>query len=83
MISSAIRVKSLFPQRIVVAVPVAPPEIVRELEQEVDDFIVLLPPREFAGAVGLHYRIFGRVEDETVIRLLHKAVTTDITIVLE
>ena len=63
-------VKAEMPSRIIVAVPVAPAEIVRELKREVDKLVVLLPPGEFAGAVGAHYREFKQVEDDTVIRLL-------------
>lgn len=58
------------PDRIIVAVPVAPPYIVRELKQEVDDIIVLEPPEDFRGAVGAHYQEFEQVKDDTVIRLL-------------
>ena len=63
-------VKAEIPSCIIVAVPVAPAEIVRELKREVDKLVVLLPPGEFAGAVGAHYREFKQVEDDTVIRLL-------------
>ena len=63
-------VKAGMPKRVVVAVPVAPSEIVQKLKREVDELIVLLPPEEFAGAVGAHYQEFKQVEDETVIRLL-------------
>lgn len=59
------------PERIVVAVPVAPYEVTDELKKEADEFIVLLPPEEFRGAVGAHYREFEQVEDEVVIQLLH------------
>jgi len=58
------------PARVIVAVPVAPSEIVQKLKREVDELVVLLPPEEFAGAVGAHYKEFKQVEDETVIRLL-------------
>ncbi|MEK7156634.1 MAG: phosphoribosyltransferase family protein [Patescibacteria group bacterium] len=58
-------------KRVVVAVPVAPPESVRELLAEgADDVVVLLPPEEFLGAVGAHYIRFEQVEDSEVIRLL-------------
>ena|SRR3989338_8083690 len=58
------------PARVIVAVPVAPSEIVQKLKREVDELVVLLPLEEFAGAVGAHYKEFKQVEDETVIRLL-------------
>lgn len=58
------------PERIIVAVPVAPLDVVRELEREADEVIVLEPPGNFAGAVGAHYREFEQVEDDAVIKLL-------------
>ena len=58
------------PNRIIVAVPVAPPGIVHELKREVDEIIMLEPPEDFMGAVGAHYQEFEQVEDDTVVRLL-------------
>lgn len=58
-------------KRVVIAVPVAPPEAVRDLRKEgADDIIVLEPPESFLGAVGAHYIRFEQVEDSEVIRLL-------------
>lgn len=63
--------KAQKPAKIVVAVPVAPPESVSDLKEEgADDVIVLEPPEEFMGAVGAHYLQFDQVEDDEVIRLL-------------
>ena len=57
--------------KIVVAVPVAPPEAVHALSEEgADEVIVLEPPEEFLGAVGAHYIRFEQVEDDEVIRLM-------------
>ncbi len=63
-------VKEQKPERVVLAVPAAPSDIVRKLGREVDELIVLEPPEEFGGAVGAHYLEFEQVEDATVIRLL-------------
>lgn len=63
-------VKAQKPSRVIVAVPVASHDITQELKQEVDELIVLLPPKEFAGSVGAHYEKFEQVEDREVIRLL-------------
>ncbi|MDG4648979.1 phosphoribosyltransferase family protein [Roseibacterium sp. SDUM158017] len=52
-----------------VAVPVAPADIVPALEAEADRVICLRVPDPFY-AVGAHYRDFGEVTDEDVIRLL-------------
>lgn len=59
-------------KRVVVAVPVAPPEAVRTLREEgADEVLVLEPPEEFLGAVGAHYLRFEQVEDNEVIRLMN------------
>ena len=55
--------------RIVLAVPVAPADVVESLAQEVDQFVCLRTPEPFI-AVGLHYRQFGQLGDEDVLRLL-------------
>jgi putative phosphoribosyl transferase len=57
------------PSRIVVAVPVAPPDTVASLEQEADEVVCLEQPVHFA-AIGQFYLDFRQVEDEEVIRYL-------------
>jgi len=58
-------------EKVVVAVPVAPPESVHALSEEgADEVVVLEPPEEFLGAVGAHYIRFEQVEDDAVIRLM-------------
>lgn len=71
----AVRVaKRQKPEKIIIAVPVAPPESVRALKEEgADEIIVLEPPEEFMGAVGAHYSEFDQIEDKEVIRLLESA----------
>ncbi|MEK7569754.1 MAG: phosphoribosyltransferase family protein [Patescibacteria group bacterium] len=65
------RVMKDHPKKVVVAVPVAPAESIRELERDgVDEIIVLEPPEEFKGAVGSHYRAFEQVTDAEVLGLL-------------
>lgn len=65
-------VKNERPEKIVVAVPVAPAESIRELKEEgADEVVVLEPPEGFMGAVGAHYQEFEQVDDEEVVRLLH------------
>ena len=58
------------PRRIIVAVPVAPVDVIRMLRQMVDKVIVLVPPEQFAGSVGAHYHAFPPVTDDVVIDLL-------------
>ncbi len=55
--------------RIIAALPVAPSDIIRKLQPEVDELIVLETPDEF-GSVGQFYQHFNQVEDEEVIQLL-------------
>ncbi|WP_018237192.1 phosphoribosyltransferase [Ensifer sp. BR816] len=57
------------PSKIVVAVPVAPPGAVAELEKEADEVVCPLQPR-MLGAIGYYYRDFDQLSDEEVIRLL-------------
>lgn len=59
------------PAAIWIAVPVAPADIIPQLEAETDKVICLEVPRDF-WAVGAHYRDFGQVEDEAVIACLRR-----------
>ena len=65
-------VRRKYPKRLVLAVPVAPPETVEALREEVDDLVCLLTPT-FFHAVGQFYADFGQTRDEEVIRLLDMA----------
>ncbi len=58
--------------RLVLAVPVAPPDTVQALGAEVDDLICLSTPEPFM-AVGQHYEDFSQPADEEVIELLDRA----------
>jgi len=58
--------------RIVVAVPVAPPETCWKLQSEADDIVCLYAPEAFY-AVGAFYEDFSQVTDEEVIDLLRRA----------
>lgn len=58
--------------RIVLAVPVAPPETYEEISSEVDEAVCLDTP-PFFQAVGQFYESFGATEDEEVIQLLEKS----------
>lgn len=64
--------RQLQPEAIVVAVPVAPPDTVAKLRQEVDDLICLATPENFY-AVGQWYVDFSQVSDEEVRQWLAKA----------
>lgn len=58
--------RTMKPQKIVLAVPVAPSETVARLTPEVDELVYLSMPREFF-AVGQFYDEFHQVTDEEVI----------------
>lgn len=55
--------------RVILAVPVAPPETVARLETEADEVICVETPPNF-GAVGRFYRSFDQVSDEEAKRYL-------------
>lgn len=54
---------------IVVALPIAPAEVVGRIRPEVSQCIVLDTPRDFS-AVGQFYKNFSQVEDSDVVQLL-------------
>lgn len=58
--------------KVVLAVPVGPPDSVAELEMVADEVICLATPASFM-AVGSWYRDFGQTRDEQVVDLLEKA----------
>ncbi len=60
------------PARLVLAVPVAPPDTVVELRPLVDDLVVLATPQPFY-AVGAWYEDFRQISDEEVVALLERA----------
>jgi predicted phosphoribosyltransferase len=59
------------PSRLVVAVPVSPPEVARKIEalEPVSEFVCLETPWDFQG-VGQFYEDFMQVDDETVAEIL-------------
>lgn len=58
--------------RLVVAIPVAPPETASELERMADEFICIETPPHFM-AVGAHYQDFVQVTDGEVVKLLQQS----------
>lgn len=57
------------PKKIVVAIPVAPPEVVKKLKSQVDELICLQTPALF-WAVGQFYQEFEQTSDEEVVEML-------------
>ncbi len=60
------------PEKIIVAVPVAPKSLIEKMKVITDGFVSLLIPENFE-AVGTFYEDFKQEEDEEVIDLLEKA----------
>jgi putative phosphoribosyl transferase len=60
------------PARLVLAVPVAPPETIDALRAEVDDVVCLMQPASF-GAIGYFYIDFHQLTDDEVIALMRQA----------
>ena len=60
--------------KLIVALPVAPPETADELRRMADEFICLETPSYFM-AVGAFYQDFTQVTDEEVVKILEKSRT--------
>ena len=60
------------PAQLVLAVPVAPPEVIAALREEVDRVVCLAQPEPFY-AIGAHYVDFHQVGDEEVIAAMAAA----------
>lgn len=65
-------IKQQQPKKIVVAIPVGPPETIHEIAQQVDEIICLEQPTTFF-AIGAFYDNFPQVEDEEAITYLKEA----------
>jgi predicted phosphoribosyltransferase len=64
-------VRARGPKKLVLAVPVAPPDTLESLEPEVDEIVCVETHRAF-GAIGFFYRDFRQVSDEEVIEILDR-----------
>jgi putative phosphoribosyl transferase len=63
------KVKQMNAAKIVVAIPVTPPDTAELIKKEIDEIIYLDAP-PFFGAVGAFYEEFSQTTDEEVIKLL-------------
>jgi putative phosphoribosyl transferase len=59
-------------RRVILAVPVAPEDVLDSLRAEADEVVVLATPRPF-HAVGLWYQDFTQTSDQEVVQLLARA----------
>ena len=69
MRAAVLAVRTAGPRRIVVAVPVGPPDTCAELATVADDVVCPLQPPDFM-AVGQWYVDFSTTTDDDVLRLL-------------
>lgn len=60
------------PAELILAVPVAPPEVLEDLTALCDRIVCPRRPENF-GAVGYYYQDFAQTQDEEVVRLLAEA----------
>lgn len=71
-VEAALRViRQQDPTRIILAVPVAPPDVLSELSEMADDIICPEKPIRF-GAVGAYYHRFDQVSDEEVLAYIEQ-----------
>lgn len=64
-------VRARAPKKLVLAVPVAPPDTLESLALEVDEIVCLETHRAF-GAIGFFYRDFRQISDDEVIEILNR-----------
>ena len=72
MLATIELIKKSNPGRIIVATPVAPPDSIQKIGEEVDEVVCLSSPEFFIG-VSQFYENFEQVNDETVVQLLRKS----------
>jgi len=72
MIATILSARHLGAQKIVVAVPVSPPETLEKIKDEVDEVVCLDTPIAFLG-VGAFYDNFAQTEDSEVVKLMKEA----------
>lgn len=58
-------------KKIIVALPVAPPDLSGKIKPEVDELVILETPQDFSS-VGQFYKDFPQIVDEKVIELLQR-----------
>jgi len=69
MIAALHALRSRKPQKLVCAVPVAPPDTLEQVARYCDEVVCLEAPDDFR-AVGQFYLDFGQVEDDEVVEIL-------------
>jgi predicted phosphoribosyltransferase len=72
MIAALRAIRAKQPTKLIAAVAVAPPQILRRIAQEADEVVCLETPKEF-WAVGQFFDDFSQVSDEEVIAILQQS----------
>ena len=72
MRAAAVALRQMRPSKVIVAVPVAAPDICAEFRSEVDEVICAATPEPFM-AVGAWYKDFTQTSDQEVSDLLERA----------
>lgn len=70
--AAVLAIRQMKPKKIILAVPVAPPNTASRFKKEIDEFLCLNQPPDFY-AVGYYYNDFSQTTDEEVVDLLQKA----------
>lgn len=70
--AAVLAIRHMAPEKIILAIPVSPPDTAEKFREEVDEFICLQEPLDFF-AVGQYYYDFDQVTDDKVIALLNLA----------
>jgi predicted phosphoribosyltransferase len=70
MFAAVQEVRHSNPRKVIIAVPIAPPDTVEELKRVADEVVALYQARDF-GTIGHFYFDFRQVTDEEVISLMH------------
>lgn len=72
MTAAVMVARDLGADSVIIAIPVAPEEVIPQLEQIADEVVVLETPHTM-HAVGESYRDFGQIDDEEVVAILRRA----------
>jgi predicted phosphoribosyltransferase len=75
MLAAIRSVRARRPQKLIVAIGVAPPQSLAQIEDEVDEVVCLYAPPEFY-AVGQFFEDFSEVTDDMVVAALSRAART-------
>lgn len=60
------------PDKIIVAIPVVPPDSATMLREYADELVAVRTPEQYLGAVGAYYQDFPQVTDDEVVGLLRQ-----------